>query len=37
MTSIYLQDIDSREIVAAVHGREALMMSASAGLRLGWC
>jgi site-specific recombinase XerD len=35
ITSIYLQGIDSGEIVAAVHGRPAPMISASAGLRLG--
>ena len=34
ITSIYLQGIDSGEIVAAVHGRAAPVMSASAGLRL---
>ena len=35
VAEIYLQGIDSGEIVAAVHGRSAPMMSASAGLRLG--
>ena len=34
ITSIYLQGIASGEIVAAVHGRPAPVMSASAGLRL---
>jgi site-specific recombinase XerD len=34
ITSIYLQGIDSGEIVAAVHGRPAPVMPASAGLRL---
>jgi integrase/recombinase XerD len=34
ITSIYLQGIDSGEIIAAVHGRQAPMMSASAGLLL---
>jgi len=33
-TSIYLQGIDTEEIVAAVHARRAPMMPASAGLRL---
>jgi site-specific recombinase XerD len=33
-TSIYLQGIDTEEIIAAVHDRRAPMMSASAGLRL---
>lgn len=33
-TSIYLQGIDTEEIIAAVHGRRAPMMPASAGLRL---
>lgn len=33
-TSIYLQGIDTEEIIAAVRGRRAPMMSASAGLRL---
>jgi hypothetical protein len=32
-TSIYLQGIDTEEIIAAVHARRAPMMSASAGLR----
>jgi site-specific recombinase XerD len=32
-TSIYLQSIDTEEIIAAVHARRAPMMSASAGLR----
>ena len=32
-TSIYLQGIDTEEIIAAVHGRRAPMMSASVGLR----
>jgi site-specific recombinase XerD len=31
-TSIYLQGIDTEEIIAAVHGRWAPMMPASAGL-----
>ena len=33
-TSIYLQGIDTEEIIATVHGRRGPMMSASAGLRL---
>jgi site-specific recombinase XerD len=33
-TSIYLQGIDTEEIIAAVHGRLGPMMSATAGLRL---
>jgi len=33
-TSIYLQGIDTEEIIAAVHGRRAPMMPASAGLQL---
>ena len=33
-TSIYLQGIDTEEIIAAVHRRRAPMMPASAGLRL---
>ena len=33
-TSIYLQGIDPEEIIAAVRGRRAPMMSASAGLQL---
>src|SRR5215211_1652527 len=33
-TSIYLQGIDTEEIIATVHARRAPMMSASAGLRL---
>ena len=33
-TSIYLQGIDTEEIIAAVHGRRGPMMSATAGLRL---
>ncbi len=33
-TSIYLQGIDSEEIIAAFHARCASMMSATAGLRL---
>jgi site-specific recombinase XerD len=33
-TSIYLQGIDTEEIIAAVHARRAPMMSATAGLRL---
>ena len=32
-TSIYLQGIDTEEIIATVHARRAPMMSASAGLR----
>jgi hypothetical protein len=31
---IYLQGIDTEEIIAAVHGRRAPMMSATAGRRL---
>lgn len=33
-TSIYLQGIDTEEIIAAVHTRRAPMMSATAGLRI---
>jgi len=33
-TSIYLQGIDTQEIIATVHARRAPMMSATAGLRL---
>ena len=33
-TSIYLQGIDTEEIIAAANSRRAPMMSASAGLRL---
>ena len=33
-TSIYLQGIDTEEIIATVHGRRGPMMSATAGLRL---
>lgn len=33
-TSVYLQGIDTEEIIAAVHTRRAPMMSATAGLRL---
>jgi hypothetical protein len=33
-TSIYLQGIDTEEIISAVHGRRAPMMPASAGLGL---
>ncbi|HEV3322722.1 MAG TPA: tyrosine-type recombinase/integrase [Solirubrobacteraceae bacterium] len=33
-TSIYLQGIDTEEIIAAVNSRRAPMMPASAGLRL---
>jgi site-specific recombinase XerD len=33
-TSIYLQGIDTEEIIATVHRRRGPMMSASAGLRL---
>ena len=33
-TSIYLQGIDTEEIIATVHGRRPPMMSASAGLNL---
>jgi len=33
-TSIYLQGIDTEEIIAAVHGRRAPMMPATAGLGL---
>ena len=32
-TSVYLQGIDTEEIIAAVHGRRAPMMPASAGLQ----
>ncbi len=34
VTSIYLQGIDSAEIINAVHARQAPMMPASAGLQL---
>jgi site-specific recombinase XerD len=34
ITSIYLQGIDNGEIIAAVHGRRAPMISATAGLHL---
>ena len=34
ITSIYLQGIDSGEIIDAVHSRRAPVISASAGLRL---
>ncbi len=34
MSSIYLQGIDTEEIIAAVHNRRGPMMSATAGLRL---
>jgi integrase len=33
-TSIYLQGIDTEEIIATVHDRRAPMMSATAGLQL---
>jgi hypothetical protein len=33
-TSIYLQGIDTEEIIATVHATRAPMMSATAGLRL---
>jgi site-specific recombinase XerD len=33
-TSIYLQGIDTEEIIATVHARRAPMMSAIAGLQL---
>ncbi|MFZ2114162.1 MAG: site-specific integrase [Solirubrobacteraceae bacterium] len=33
-TSVYLQGIDTEEIIAPVHTRRAPMMSATAGLRL---
>jgi len=32
--SIYLQGIDTEEIIATVHARRAPMMSATAGLQL---
>jgi DNA-binding transcriptional MerR regulator len=34
-TSVYLQGIDTEEIIATVHARRAPMMSASAGLQIG--
>jgi hypothetical protein len=34
ITSIYLQGIDSSEIISTVHGRPAPTISASAGLRI---
>jgi site-specific recombinase XerD len=33
-TSIYLQGIDTEEIIATVHARRAPMMCATAGLQL---
>jgi len=33
-TSIYLQGIDTEEIIATVHARRAPMMSVTAGLQL---
>jgi hypothetical protein len=33
-SSIYLQGIDTEEIIATVHARRAPMMSATAGLQL---
>ena len=33
-TSIYLQGIDTEEIIATIHARRAPMMSATAGLQL---
>jgi integrase/recombinase XerD len=33
-TSIYLQGIDTEEIIATVHARRGPMMSATAGLQL---
>ena len=32
VTSVYLQGIDSAEVITAVHGRKAPTMPASAGL-----
>jgi len=34
VTSIYLQGIDNREVISAVHSRHAPTMPASAGLLL---
>jgi len=34
ITSIYLQGIDSSEIISTVHGRPSPTISASAGLRI---
>jgi hypothetical protein len=34
ITSIYLQGIDSSEIISTVHGRPSPTISASAGLKL---
>jgi integrase/recombinase XerD len=34
ISSVYLQGIDSSEIIGTVHGRQAPMISASAGLQL---
>ena len=34
ITSIYLQGIDSNEIISTVHGRPSPTISASAGLQL---
>jgi integrase len=35
VTSVYLRGIDNREIIETVHERQAPMMSANAGLRVG--
>jgi integrase/recombinase XerD len=34
ITSVYLQGIDSSEIIETVHGRPSPVISASAGLRI---
>ena len=34
ITSIYLQGIDSTEVIDAVHGRRPPMLSATVGLRM---
>jgi hypothetical protein len=34
ITSVYLQGIDSSEIIETVHGRPSPMISASTGLRI---
>jgi hypothetical protein len=34
ITSVYLQGIDSAEIIDTVHGRPSPMISASAGLKI---
>jgi site-specific recombinase XerD len=36
ITSVYLEGIDSAEIIDTVHARRAPMISASTGLRRSW-